>query len=370
MKKIQLIFPLILFLWSCSTATETQSEAQTVDTTQQSTAIMDTNKGTNAPVLTENPVDLTQTPIVNNTTNTPAKSPTSVVPKPGEVSVTKASPVTSTNPPIINPTSNPTSIVAKATPVEAPTTVSVRNPPPRPNMAEATPKTTETPKATANVPQKPALSHAVFNDLLKKYVTSTGKVDYKGLKNDKAKLQEYLTILEANPPQSSWDKNKQLAFWINVYNANTIKLIVDNYPTESINKVAAKPWDKPIAKIGDKTYTLNQIENEIIRPTFKEPRIHFAVNCAAKSCPRLLNEAFAPEKLESQLEKMAKAFVNNKEANTLEEKKVELSNIFNWYKADFDASGGVIAFINKYSDIKIKDNAKISYKDYNWNLNE
>ncbi|MBX7240874.1 MAG: DUF547 domain-containing protein [Bacteroidia bacterium] len=219
-------------------------------------------------------------------------------------------------------------------------------------------------------PKKPDLSHSVFNNLLKKYVSSTGKVDYKGIKSEKDKLYEYLEVLEANPPQQSWDRNKRLAYWINAYNANTIKMIIENYPTSSITKITAKPWDQAIAKIGDKTYTLNQIENEIIRPTFKEPRIHFAVNCAAKSCPKLHNEAFMPEKLDAQLEKMAKAFINNKEANVISEKKAELSKIFEWYKDDFAAAGGVIAFINKYSDVEVKDNAKVTYREYDWNLNE
>lgn len=368
MKKIPFILPIIVILLGCGSSKETESQAQVADTVSQTTAIVDTNHIATDSLTSEHPVDLTQMPTTN-----PTISPNnSVKPKTTDTKPTSTKANTSIN----NPTNTTTPV--RVTPVEVPTptTTSVRNPPPRPNASEVTPKpvgTTkpvETPKQAENIPQKVALSHTILNDLLKKYVSSTGKVDYKGIKSDKAKLEEYLAVLAANPPQSTWDRNKQLAFWINAYNANTIKLIVDNYPTESINKVAAKPWDKPIAKIGDKTYTLNQIENEVIRPTFKEPRIHFAVNCAAKSCPRLLNEAFVPEKLESQLEKMTKAFVNNKEANTLEEKKVGLSNIFNWYKTDFDASGGVIAFINKYADIKIKDNAKISYKDYNWNLNE
>lgn len=215
--------------------------------------------------------------------------------------------------------------------------------------------------------QKP-LSHAIWEMLTKKYISAEGKVNYATIQKNKAQLDAYLDVLTDNPPQSNWDKNKQLAYWINAYNAFTIKRIVDKYPISSINNI--KPWDDKNIQLGDKIYSLNQIENEIIRPQFKDPRIHFALNCAAKSCPRILNDAFAPEKLNAQLEAQAKLFVNNATENTLSEKKIEISHIFDWYKSDFDAAGGVISFLNKYSNVKIKENAKISYKEYNWNLNE
>jgi hypothetical protein len=145
---------------------------------------------------------------------------------------------------------------------------------------------------------------------------------------------------------------------------------LDNYPTTSITKITEKPWDLRFIALGSKTYSLNQIENEIIRPTFKDPRIHFAVNCAAKSCPKLLNEAFTPEKLEAQLDKQTRAFINNTAENTISAQKVEVSKIFEWYKVDFAAAGGVIAFINKYTATPVKSNATVAYKSYNWNLNE
>jgi len=212
------------------------------------------------------------------------------------------------------------------------------------------------------------LSHAIWDGLTKKYISADGKVNYAAIQKNKAQLDAYLDVLTDNPPQSNWDKNKQLAYWINVYNAFTIKRIIDKYPISSINNI--KPWDDKNIQLGDKKYSLNQIENEIIRPQFKDPRIHFAINCAAKSCPKILNEAFSPEKLNAQLEAQTKLFVNNTTENTLSEKKIEISHIFDWYKADFEAVGGVISFLNKYANVKIKENAKVSYKEYNWNLNE
>lgn len=218
-------------------------------------------------------------------------------------------------------------------------------------------------------PEKPIAKHATWDQLLKKYVSTQGKVNYKGFKADKAKLETYLNELKNNQPTSSWSKNKKLAYWINVYNAFTVKLIVDNYPLKSITNLD-KPWDTPFIKMGSKTYSLNNIEHEIIRKQFNEPRIHFAVNCAALSCPILLNEAYTESKLNSQLDKQSRAYINNSQENAISANKVEISAIFDWYKEDFIKNGSLIDFLNKYSKTKIQSNASVTYKNYNWNLNE
>jgi hypothetical protein len=162
-----------------------------------------------------------------------------------------------------------------------------------------------------------------------------------------------------------------LAYWINLYNASTVYLIASNYPISSITKLeGGKPWDKKFVESGDKIYSLNQIENEIIRPRFKDPRIHAALNCAAISCPSLLNEAFVESKLNAQLDKQCKVWVNDASKNILEEKKVKVSQIFDWYATDFKVVGGVVAFINKYSRTKVSAKSRVSYLEYNWALNE
>ncbi|MEO0897852.1 MAG: DUF547 domain-containing protein [Bacteroidota bacterium] len=222
-----------------------------------------------------------------------------------------------------------------------------------------------------NVADSPsaAPSHQIWDGLLKKYVTSSGKVNYKGLKNEEAKLDQYIALLAKATPQSSWGRNASMAYWINAYNAFTVKLILENYPLGSITKLD-KPWDTKFIKLAGASYSLNQIENQIIRPTYKDARIHFAVNCAAKSCPKLLNEAFTASKLNSQLEKQSRAFVNNMVANSLSKDAVQISKIFDWYKDDFTSNGGVVAFLKKYSTKEISDQAAVSYRAYNWNLNE
>lgn len=214
----------------------------------------------------------------------------------------------------------------------------------------------------------PALSHQIWDELLQKYVSSTGKVNYAGMKKEKVKLQQYLDLLAANPVQNSWSRNKKMAYWINAYNAFTVKLIVDHYPVSSITKIhSGKPWSKKWIKLGSETYSLDQIENEILRPRYKDARIHFAVNCAAKSCPPLLNKAWTAENLEANFEKQARNFINNSNYNKIGEKKVQISKIFEWYAGDFD---NIINYLNKYAQITIKSNAKVTYLEYDWALNE
>ncbi len=212
------------------------------------------------------------------------------------------------------------------------------------------------------------LSHESWNALLQKYVTSSGKVDYAGFSKEKEKLQAYLDLLAANPVQKSWSGNEQMAYWINAYNAFTVKLIIDHMPVKSITNIhSGKPWSKKWIKLGDQTYSLDQIENEILRPQFKDARIHFAVNCAAQSCPPLLNKAWTADNLESNFETQAKKFINNPKFNILSEKKVQISKIFEWYSADF---GDIVTYLNKYSEVEIKSNAKVTYLEYDWALND
>ena len=218
---------------------------------------------------------------------------------------------------------------------------------------------------TENVKEVVAFSHQAFDDLLRKHVSSAGKVNYAGFKQDQAKLTAYIKQLEGQPVESGWSKNKKLAFWINTYNANTISLILNNYPIKSITDLeGGKPWDKKFVKADGKTLTLNNIENDIIRPTFKDARIHFAVNCAAKSCPPLMNKAWTESNLQSELEKRAKSFINNSKYNTISSGSATISKIFEWYAVDF---GSLNDYLAKYSEVN--SSTQISYNEYDWSLN-
>lgn len=214
------------------------------------------------------------------------------------------------------------------------------------------------------------VSHAEFDELLKKYVSAKGNVDYKGFKADKAKLDAYCKKLEENQPQANWTTNQKKAYWINVYNAFTIRLICKHYPVKSIKDVvkAGKPWKLKVMSIGE-IEDLDGVEHKILRK-MGDPRIHFGINCASYSCPKLLNKAFTADNVDEELEKLAKEFVNDPTKNKITASKCELSEIFNWFKEDFTKKGSLIDWLNKYSTVKISENAKISHMKYNWNLNE
>ena len=211
-----------------------------------------------------------------------------------------------------------------------------------------------------------------FNDLLQKHVTKNGVVDYKSFKEDEAKLDAFLSYLEKTTPDKSWSTNKQKSFWINAYNAYTIKLILENYPLKSILDIKQKgntAWKIPFAKVGGETYTLDYIEHEILRKTLFDPRIHVGVNCASGSCPKIANFAFTEDNIEAELTRLMKDFINDTSRNILSKKKVQISQIFDWFKDDFTKKGSIIEFINAYSEIEINKNAKISYLNYDWTLN-
>jgi hypothetical protein len=222
-------------------------------------------------------------------------------------------------------------------------------------------------------------NHEPWNQLLKAHVSPTGIVDYKGFIKDKSELDAYLRTISANAPDRKvWSKNEQLAYWINAYNAFTVSLIVENYPVKSIKNLGPAlkipfikdVWHYNFFKIGGKESSLNEIEHSILRKEFDEPRIHFAINCASFSCPPLLNEAFTASKIEAQLDKVATTFVNDESRNKITANALEISSIFSWFRGDFTENGSIVDFLNKYSSIKINSNAKMSYMDYNWNLNE
>ncbi|MFT5846088.1 MAG: hypothetical protein ACI902_000127 [Psychroserpens sp.] len=213
------------------------------------------------------------------------------------------------------------------------------------------------------------IDHSQWNELLQKHVSDQGHVNYKGFKTDITKFNHYLKSVSETPPQESWSKERTLAYWMNVYNAYTIKLILNNYPTQSIKDIDG-PWNERFIKIGEKWYTLNDVEHRIIRK-MDEPRIHFTLVCAAVSCPKLYNKAFTAKNLEADLELLTKGFLSDTTKNELSESSIKISKIFKWYGGDFKKDGeDLIDFLNRYSDFEISSKAKKSYTDYNWNLNE
>jgi len=212
------------------------------------------------------------------------------------------------------------------------------------------------------------VDHSVWDKLLKKYVSDDGDVNYKDFKTDAEILNNYINYLSTKIPTENWNKQEKMAYFINVYNTNTIKLIIDHYPIKSIKDIK-NPWSKNRIKIGFEDFSLSDIENKILRK-MNEPRIHFAINCASKSCPRLINKAFNSENVDALLDQAAKGFIADPEKNSITEHSLQLSKIFQWYKSDFTTSGSLIDYINHFSTVKIQTDASIKYLDYDWSLNE
>ena len=221
--------------------------------------------------------------------------------------------------------------------------------------------------------------HQQWTDLLHGHVQD-GVVDYQGFKQDEKQLNEYLGFLAATDPEQL-SADDQLAFYINGYNSYTVKLILDNFkngkPPESIRKIGGlltNPWKISFAVLGGNTYSLDNIEHDIIRVRFIEPRIHFAVNCASKSCPILISEAYEGATLAAQLQSSTQRFLEDSNHNRLEGEVLYISPIFKWYKEDFD-DDPLTFFLNHTSGAFLgslqeqKASIRIKYLDYDWSLN-
>lgn len=216
-----------------------------------------------------------------------------------------------------------------------------------------------------------AQDHREWDRLLQKHVSPTGVVDYEGFRKDRSQLDQYLKQLSGTSVKKLSSK-EQKVFWINAYNAYTVQLILDNYPLKSIMDLKFRgkdAWSHPFIQIDGKRYTLNNIEHDILRKEFPDPRIHFAVNCASASCPKLANKAFDVSNIDSLMDSLTKAYINDKSQNKLSANSVKISEIFKWYQEDFVKSGTLIDFLNKYSTTKISKNAKVEYLPYDWSLN-
>ena len=226
--------------------------------------------------------------------------------------------------------------------------------------------------------------HSLFDELLKKHVVK-GMVDYDSFGQASA-FNDYLESLE-HADVSKLSERERLAFWINAYNAYTIALINKYEERASIKNIregigferTKGPWKEPIVKAAGRTYSLDEVENGIIRKQFREPRIHFALVCAAMSCPPLRSEAYTGAKLDAQLDSQARTFVLDAARGSRVDVKnavVHASRIFDWYKDDFGGSDAAIAqYIAQYYPVSpakqllLGGHFKLEFLDYDWTLN-
>jgi Protein of unknown function, DUF547 len=212
-----------------------------------------------------------------------------------------------------------------------------------------------------------------YNGLLGKYVANGG-VKYAAWKDNPADLQAIQQVVDgiAREKVSGLGKKDQLAFYLNAYNAWILHEALDKYPTKSVKDLLFTFFTGQRIKVAGEKMSFNHLEKDIIRPKFGEPRVHFALNCASRSCPPLNRESFRGDKLDVQLENLAVAFVNSPKGvdYSSEKKTAALSAIFNWYRDDFKAVGGPIEFINRRRHPPLPGDVKITYQDYDWSLNE
>jgi hypothetical protein len=237
----------------------------------------------------------------------------------------------------------------------------------------------QTPPAAAKT-----IDHSAWDGLLAAYVVKgadgLNRVAYGKFKGaGHAKLKAYIKTLEA-ADVAALDRSEQFAFWANLYNAKTIDVVLDKYPVKSIKDVSlggglkslvgGGPWQAKIMTVGGKAISLDDIENVMMRPVFKDPRVHYAVNCASVGCPNLQAEAFTGAKLDAMLEAGAKAFVNSPRGIRVEGGVATASSIYDWFKADF--GGDVLGHMKKYAEPALKAKLErlsgIGSYDYDWSL--
>ena len=233
------------------------------------------------------------------------------------------------------------------------------------------------------------VDHLAWDRLLKAYVKSSGdginRVDYASFKRSgHSELKAYLSRLQTVDP-GTLDRAEQFAFLANLYNAKTIDIVLDKYPVNSIKDISlggglvaafsGGPWKAKVLKLGGTDLSLDDIEHGILRPVFKDPRVHYAVNCASIGCPNLQMEAFTGAKLNAQLDAAARAYINQTRGANVVGGKLVVSSIYNWFKADFGGNDeGVLKHLRTYAAPalaeKLKSIGSIGGHAYDWGLND
>lgn len=220
--------------------------------------------------------------------------------------------------------------------------------------------------------------YRLWQELLSKHYDPAKGMNYKGLKADKAALDRLRGQLAA-VEVSSLSRPEQLAYWINLYNVNVVGVVVDNYPVESIRDISTDPiirlnvFKKPYVKVKGGTLSLDDVEHKKIREPFKDPRIHFAINCAAESCPPIRPEPYVGARISQQLDDQTRKFLDG--TVRLEGDVVRVTKIMDWFKDDFEQwGGGSVAFLKKHlppdQARRIGGEVELEFDDYSWKLND
>ncbi len=255
-----------------------------------------------------------------------------------------------------------------------------------PNLAAADPLSVF---ATPNPGSSVSVDHSGWTKLLQAYVMDDGtglnRVNYSAFKKEgHVMLKAYVAALERTDV-TKLDRAEQFAFWANLYNAKTVDIVLDKYPVKSIKDISlgggllaavtGGPWKAKVVKVSGVELSLDDIEHGILRPFFKDSRVHYAVNCASVGCPNLGREAFTAANLDAQLDAAAKVYVNSPRGISVSGGKVTASSIYSWFQADFGGSEqGVLDHVRKYAEPALKQKldgvSKISDFNYDWTLND
>ncbi len=230
------------------------------------------------------------------------------------------------------------------------------------------------------------IDFSAWDALLKHYVRPSqdgvNRVDYAAFgTSGKRALDSVIADLTAIPI-SSYARDEQFAYWVNLYNAITVKVILDHYPVESIRDIdispglfADGPWDKELVSVESVKLSLNDIEHRILRTIWNDPRIHYAVNCASIGCPNLAVDAYSSETLELRLDAAARAYINDPRGVTITGRKVTVSKIYDWFQEDFGGSTqSVLDHLKRYAEPALAERLNsigdIQDADYDWSLND
>lgn len=231
------------------------------------------------------------------------------------------------------------------------------------------------------------IDHSAWSAWLQTYVTPADdgihRVNYaKVTQEDRKQLKQYIQYLE-NIAIEQYTRDEQYAFWMNLYNAVTVNLILEHYPVKSIRNIGSSvfgivkngPWGKKLVRINNTEITLNDIEHRILRPLWNDPRTHYGLNCASLGCPNLAKRAFNAKTLHTDLDTLARAFINHPRGVTVKKGKLTVSSIYHWFKEDFGGNDqGVIKHIKRYANPELLEKLKgidaINRHQYNWKLNQ
>lgn len=224
------------------------------------------------------------------------------------------------------------------------------------------------------------IDHSAWDSLLSRYVTQSpdgiNRVDYAALKaTDAAALRGYLSAMQAIDI-TQYPRDEQFAYWVNLYNAATVDLIIANYPVDSIRDLGLPvlgPWKDKILKVNGKDLSLDDIEHGILRPIWKDVRVHYAVNCASIGCPNLAAQAYTGARLDAMLEAAAADYVNHPRSFARVNGRLVASRIYDWYGNDWGDQAAVLDHARKYANretlARLSESSTIDDFDYDWSLN-